>query len=234
MKKILGLLLIVLLVSVVLLTGCGGSDSASDADQAQSEQSEPAKDAAKEEATDADKVNTEGMGNLLSSAYVDMMKGNEYLMKYKFTMDYGGQSMEINATMAKKGDDMAMISDMMGAETTTIIKGGKVYMVDHNSKTVMAMAQTPEESAAAAGTGSINMEGVTYLGTGNEDGLVYEEYSTSECKVKYYFDGKKLVKMAVDVNGQIMVMEILEMSKDVPDSMFEIPAGYQEVSLDGQ
>lgn len=232
MKKFLGLLLIVLMMtSMLLFTGCGGSDSASDTEQTKSEQSEQAADASEEEAADTAKVNTEGMGDLLSSAYVDMMKGNEYLMKYKFTMDYGGQSMEIEATMGKKGDDMAMISDMMGTKTTTIFKDDKVYMVDHNSKTVTAMAQTPDESAAAAGSGSINMEGVTYLGTGNEDGLVYEEYSTSECKVKYYFDGKKLVKMAVDVNGQIMVMEILEMSKDVPADMFEIPAGYQVVEM---
>ena len=227
MKKFLELLLVVFLVSSMVLTGCGGSGTA-DADQTQSEQAAGASD---EETADTAKVNTEGMGDLLSSAYVDMMKGNEYFMKYKFTMDYGGKSMEIEATMAKKGEDMAMVSDMMGTETTTIIKDSKIYMVDHNSKTVTAMAQTPDDNAAAAGAGSINMEGVTYLGTGNEDGLTYEEYSTSECKVKYYFDGKKLVKMAVDLNGQTMVMEILEMSKDVPDSMFEIPAGYQVIEM---
>lgn len=230
MKKFVKLLLIVFLASSMLLTGCGGAGAADEV-QMQSEQSEKAADGSGGETADTAKVNTEGMGDLLSSAYVDMMKGNEYLMKYKFTMDYGGQSMEVEATIAKKGEDMATISDMLGTETTTIIKDSKVYMVDHNSKTVTAMAQTPDESAVAAGSGSINMDGVTYLGTGNEDGLVYEEYSTSECKVKYYFDGKKLVKMAVDVNGQTMVMEILEMSKDVPDSMFEIPAGYQVIEM---
>lgn len=230
MKRFLGPLLLIFLVSFTLLTGCGGSDGAADDDQPQSEQVAAA---AEEESADADKVNTEGMGDLLSSAYVDMMKDNEYLMKYKFTMDYGGQSMEVEATLAKKGDDMAVTSDMLGTDSTTIMKEDKIYLVDHNSKTVTVMAQT-KEAAASMETGSVDMEGVTYLGTGKEDGLVYEEYSTAGSNVKYYFDGKDLVKMAVTVNGQTMMMEILEMGKDVPDSMFEIPAGYQEVNIDGE
>lgn len=221
MKKFLQLLLTVFLISSMFFTGCGGSDTS---------QSEPAGEALGEEPADTAKVNTEGMGDLLSSAYVDIMKNNEYLMKYKFTMDFNGQSMEVEATLAKKGDDMAMSSDMTGAETTTIIKEDKVYMIDHNSKTVTVFPQT-DETAASMESGSIDMEGVTYLGTGKEDGLVYEEYSTDGSNVKYYFDGKDLVKMAVTVEGQTMVMEILEISKDVPGSMFEIPSGYEVIEI---
>lgn len=230
MKKFFApLLILVLVLSPMLFTGCGGSDSASDTDQPQSEQSESAVGAAEEEAADTENVNTDGMGDLLSGAYVDIMKNDEYLMKYKFTMDYGGQSMEVEATLAKKGDNMAMISDMLGTDSTTIIKDDKVYMVDHNSKTVTAMAQVDDN--ATMESGSIDMEGITYLGNGKEDGLAYEEYSTAGGNVKYYFNGKTLEKMAVTVEGQTMVMEILELSKEVPDSMFEIPAGYQVVEM---
>lgn len=231
MKKILTLLLVLVLVLTVILTGCGGSES-SDSDKpeaAQTEQnSEEANIAA--EAAGAEDVDTEGMGDLLSGTYVDMMKNNEYLMTYKATMDFEGQPTEVEATIAVMGDDMSMTSDMQGLESTIIIKNDKVYMVDHASKTVTSFVQ-PQDDSSAMETGAIDMEGVTYVGNGKEDGLVYEEYSTVETNVKYYFDGKELKKIATAIEGQTIVMEILEMSNDVPASMFDIPAGYQEIKM---
>jgi hypothetical protein len=80
-------------------------------------------------------------------------------------------------------------------------------------------------------TGTIDTEGINYLGTGKEDGLVFEEYATLNGSMKYYFDGKELVKISVDSDEGTMVMEILEMSDDVPADMFEIPAGYQQIEM---
>lgn len=225
MKEIRALLLTVLLLSSMLFTGCGGSDSGSAAGQG-----EPAGETEEKAAADTAEADTKGMGDLLSAAYVDLMKSNEYLMEYKFTMDYGGQTVEVESTLAKKGDVMAVTSDMSGVESTMIFKEDKMYMVDHNSKTVTVMAQT-EEAAASMESGSVDMEGVTYLGTGKEDGLVYEEYSTDGGNIKYYFSGKDLVKIAFAVDGQTMMMEILELSKDVPAGMFEIPSGYQVIEM---
>lgn len=221
MKKILILLIVLILIPGMLLTGCGGSDNASEADQSDSTQNEQS-----EETTEA----VEGMGDLLSAAYVDMMKDNEYLMSYKATMDYDGQSMEIEATIAAVGDDMAMITSGDGFESNMIIKDDKIYMIDHASKTVTSMAQT-QEMVNELETGTFDAEGINYIGNGKEDGLVFEEYATLVGSIKYYFDGKELVKIAVISDDGAMVMEILEMSDDVPASMFEIPAGYQQMEL---
>jgi outer membrane lipoprotein-sorting protein len=225
MKKIRVMLLTVLLISSMLFAGCGGSDSG-----AATGQSEPAGETEEKTTADTAKADTEGMGDLLSAACVDLMKSNEYLMEYKFTMEYGGQTVEAESTLAKKGDDMAVISDMSGIESTMIFKGDKMYMVDHNSKTVTVLAQE-NGNAASMKSGSVDMEGAAYLGTGKEDGLVYEEYSTDGGNIKYYFSGKDLVKMAFTVDGQTMMMEILELSKDVPASMFEIPPEYQVIEM---
>jgi hypothetical protein len=228
MKKIIASLLLLLLVAS-MMGGCGGSKDASGSDTPEAAQAEQTADAAGNsggESANAGSVNTEGLGDLLSSAYVDMMKNKEYMMKYKTTMDNGGQSIVLESTMAVSGDKIAAISKGGGMDGTVIMKDGKVYMVDDTNKTVVVMAQTQGDDP-----GTIDASDITFVGTGKEDGLVYEEYLASGAQLKYYFDGKKLVKMVMDINGQTMVMEILEMSKDVPASMFDIPSGYQVTEM---
>lgn len=221
MKKILILLLVLVLVPAMLLTGCGGSDSTPEAEQ-------PVDGA--EEQSEETSEGMEGMGDLLSAAYVDMMKENKYLMSYKATMEYEGQSTVMEATVAVIGEDMSMTSKGEGFESSMIIKGDKIYMIDHASKTVTSFAQT-QDMVDQMDTGTIDAEGINYLGSGKEDGLVFEEYATLNGSMKYYFDGKKLVKISVDSDDGTMVMEILEMSDDVPAGMFEIPVGYQQIEI---
>lgn len=227
MKKIPGLLLIMILAMGMMFTGCGGSESAPETESQQSGQNASAGDGG-EAVTDNDGL--EGMGDLLSSAFVDMMKDDEYLLKYKATIEFEGESIEVTATVATAGDDTAMTSSGEGLETTMIIKDDKVHMVDHASKSVMSWAQT-QETEDQLETGAIDADEMTYLGSGNEDGLIYEEYSTEDGSVKYYFDGKELVKIAVTNEEGIMVMDIIEISNEVPASMFEIPSGYQVIEM---
>lgn len=225
MKKIAALLLVLVLVLAVMMTGCGGSET-TDSDKPEAAQTEENL----EDANAAADADMEGMGDLLSGTYVEMMKNNEYLMTYKTTMDFDGLLEEIEATVAVIDDDMAMTSSGQDFESTIIMKDDTVYMVDHAGKTVTSWAQAGEDMGVME-TGAIDTEGITYIGSGKEDGLVYEEYSTADSNVKYYFDGKELVKIATTVEGQTIVMEILEMSNEVPASMFEIPAGYQEIKM---
>lgn len=228
MKKIFLLLAILALVFAMTMTGCGGSESTSEGDQPESAQSESG-DAAEEDGQ-SEEAGTEGMGNLLSGAYVDMMKGKEYLMTYKATMEYDGQSMEVEATIAVRGEDSAMTSKGEGFETAMLFKDNKTYMIDHASKTVTSWSETGGYVDEME-TGAFEADEMVYLGSGTEDGLVYEEYSTADGTVRYYFDGKDLVKIKTVIEGQEMVMDIIELSNDVPGDMFEIPAGYQMIEM---
>ena len=218
MKKVLSILMVLFLMTT-MMTGCGGSSGSAENDQTGTSQDNQT------ENVTAD-TDTGGMGDLLSAAYVDMMKNNEYLMKYKASMDFEGQKMEVEATIAASGDNSAMQSRGEGFETSVIIKDSKVYMIDHTSKTVTSWTQTQADQTEA-----FNADGMTYVSSGKEDGLVYEEYSTGEGNVKYYFDGPDLKKIATTVEGQTVVMEILEMSNNVPAGMFDIPAGYQMIEM---
>jgi fructoselysine-6-P-deglycase FrlB-like protein len=215
MKKVLSVLMVLLLV-MALMAGCGDSAGSAENDQ-ETSQNEQADNAA---------ADIGEMGDLLSATYVDMMKNNEYLMKYKASMEMEGQTMDVEATVAASGDNYAMLSSGSGFETAMVIKDDKVYMIDHASKTVTSWTKTQEDETEA-----FDADGMTYVGSGEEDGLAYEEYTTTDGSVKYYFDGKKLVKIATTAEGQTVVMEILEMSNNVPADMFEIPADYQMMEM---
>lgn len=213
MKKYLLTLFIITLVAAMSV-GCGGTGSAD------KETKEPQSSSEQADAADAE------LGDLLSNTYVDIMKGDKYTMSYKAVTEVEGQSMEVETTVAVSGEDTAMTNKAEGFESTTIIKEGFVYMVDHTGKTVMKWAQSQEDE-----TGALSTDEMKYLGSGTEDGLVYEEYATADGSVKYYFDGKDLKKIASTTEGVTVVMEDIKISKDVNSSLFEIPAGYQEITM---
>ncbi len=212
MKRMISCLLILMLLAVSM-TGCGGTQKTEDKKAAGTEQSE--------------KAGTDKMGAKLSAAYVDMMKNGNYLMKYKANMEVEGQTTTVEATIAVSGEKTAVSSTTEGYQSKAITMDDKLYMVDDNSKTVIVMKAQPTETSEG-----INTEGITYVGSGTEDGLAYEEYSTSDSTIKYYFDGKDLVKIKlISEDAVVTEMEIIEMSNDVPESMFEIPADYQVTNM---
>lgn len=212
-RNISYILILILLLLSAMITGCGGeSDS-------------PASGTEDTAADDAANV-VDDMGDLLSSVYVGMMKDSNYLMKYKTTLEFDNELVELVGTVAVSGDKAAFTSVMDGMESVVISKADKSYMIDHSSKTVFEMPV-----GTASDEGKIDMDGITYIGDGVEDGLIYEEYTTVDSTIKYYFDGKDLVKITVMFEDQTIDMEILEMSNHIPASIFDIPADYEIISM---
>lgn len=223
MKKLLSYVLILLLMSLISI-GCGKTSQ-----PAQAEPSSSTQNSKTDTSSGKTPANSDNLGAKLSTVYADMMKNNKYLMKYKMTSNFEGESIEIEATVATSGDNMAVTSIAKGIKTTIISKGNKTYMVDHSEKMVIEIPQGSAQKNAKEN--EIETDGLTYVSSGAEDGLNYEKYSTTNGVIKYYFDGKKLVKIAVEIEGQTSVMNILEMSNNVSDSMFEIPSDYQKTPL---
>lgn len=209
MKKLISFILVLMLV-VVMFSGCGETPG----------------DSQTEETSGSQELNTDGMGDKLSAAYVDMMKNDEYLMKYKATVDFEGEPMELVATIAVSGEKTAMISTVDGMENTIISDGVNSYMIDHTTRTIFTMPEGTEDEGQ-----DFETDGITYVGDGTEDGLAYEEYTTTDSTIKYYFDGKELVKMSVTAGGETIVMDIIEMSNNVPKNIFDVPKDYENISM---
>jgi outer membrane lipoprotein-sorting protein len=213
--------LLVLVLLLGLMAGCGQSSETGD-------------DVVAEDPVNEEEQMTDDMGDRLSELYVDLMSGDEYLMKYRTTMDMEGQAFEIEATLAVSGDNTAIMTVANGMESTMIMKENESYVVDHENKMVLVMPEVPDagDSSFDETTGIVNIDDdMSYLGNGKEGNLVYEEYATMDGSVRYYFDGDTFVKMVVDSNGQTMTMEILEFSDKVPDGIFEIPSDYQMITM---
>lgn len=177
---------------------------------------------------------SEDAGDRLAKAYTDILKGNRYFMKYRTTMDMDGQKTEAQVEMAVDGDVTAMKTILPGVESNMIQKEDKIYMVDHNTKTVMVMTaatapdmEDPDQYSA----------GITYAGSGTGDflgkSLPYEEYAVETGTIKYFFDGKTLAGMIFHTQAGDQVMEILEISDKVPADMFVIPEGYTQTTIGG-
>jgi hypothetical protein len=212
---------LVLMLLLALMTGCGAESAPEGGESGEPPQEEEGQAGGE-------------LGARLSGQFVDLMSGDEYLMKYRTTMDFEGQAMQIEATVAVSGDNTAIISMANGMESTMIIKGDKNYVIDHASKMVLLLSEAPDagDSSFDETTGMVDIDpDITYLGEGKEGNLTYEEYASMDGTIRYYFDGDDFVKMVVDSNGQIVTMEILEISDTVPDGIFDIPGDYQLITM---
>ncbi len=236
MKRKSGRLLFSLcMVFILIVSGCGSSQPAGQS-TATAAPSQPAQGTAagQDGQPSGTAAGTEGMGDRLSKAYTDIFQGDRYFMKYRTIMDMDGEDVEAQIEMAVDGDMMAMKTLLPGVESHMINKDEKMYMVDHNTKTVMVMniASAPDMEDPDQYTA-----GISYIGDGTGDflgrSLPFEEYAVETGTIKYFFDGKALAGMIFHTQAGDQVMEILEISDKVPEEMFDIPENYPQTTIGG-
>lgn len=172
----------------------------------------------------------------LSKRYIEIMESGNYYMAFRTTTTVEGETMEAETMMTVSGDRTSMHSKSAETDTVMVMMDGNIYMVDHASKTVIVMPQTTTEGDEALpeipeASEPVEVDDIAYIGSGEEDGLVYEEYRTeSGTQIFYYFDGSDLKKIKTIDEDFESVMEILELSDNVSEDAFVIPADYQQVS----
>jgi len=172
----------------------------------------------------------------LSKSYIDIMESGNYYMAFRSTTTFEGEMMESETMMTVSGDRTAMHSKTAETDTVMLLMDGNTYMIDHVSKTVIVMPQTMTEGDETLpeipeSSEPVEVDDIEYIGSGEEDGLVYEEYRTeSGMQIFYYFDGSDLKKIKTIDESFETVLEIIELSNNVSDNAFEIPADYQQVT----
>lgn len=248
-KHFIGFSAIILAVS--LLAGCGGSTGqSSDATQSSkstSQASSPASNSPSSQQTASSEQQSASepsapqessggagmdiMGGMLADAYIDLLSGDTYYVKYRMGQEVEGEKMDTVVEMAVNSGDTAMITEMEGATTHMIFKENKMYMINHKDKTVMVMQAGPAQQQS--GGGALPRSGFVFKGTGTGELFgtprQYEEYGTDGGDVRFFFDGKKLAGFEFSAEAVTVQMEILEMIKDIPSGMFDIPGGYEKM-----
>lgn len=172
----------------------------------------------------------------LSKSYIEIMESGNYYMAFRSTTTFEGEMMESETMMTVSGDRTAMQSKSADTETAMVMMDDNIYMIDHVSKTVIVMPQTTAEGDETLpempeSSEPVEVDDIEYIGSGEEDGLVYEEYRTEGgTQIFYYFDGSDLKKIKTIDESFESIMEILELSDNVSEDAFEIPADYQQVT----
>lgn len=229
----------VLLVSL-FLASCNQAQEKSEEESSSQEtaQSSSAASTASSDtaATSAESTEVGDRLGKLSKSYIDIMESGTYYMAFRSTATIEGEVMESDTMMSVSGDRTAMHSKSADTDTAMVMMDGNIYMVDHVSKTVIVMPQTTTEGEETLpeipeASEPVEVDGIEYVGSGEEDGLVYEEYRTaSGTQIFYYFDGSDLKKIKTIDEAFESVMEILELSGNVSEDAFIIPADYQQVT----
>ena len=171
-------------------------------------------------------------GSGKTAAFFSMFDSGTYHMKAKTTV--GG--MEVISETFIKGDMMAMAGETGGMSYRSIKRDNMMYVIDDGTRTVMVM---PFSASLGSMTDEpVRTDGmvVTSSGTARFNGknLPYEEYSIadeSSVKVQFFIDGNNPAGIRTITGGETIDMVILALDQNVPNSAFEIPAGYQRMEI---
>ena len=167
-----------------------------------------------------------------TTAFFNMFDSGTYHMKAKTA--FGG--MEVISETFMKDGMMATVGETAGMSYRTVYRDNMAYVINDQTRTVMVMSLSassgnkPEEPVRTAGMVA------TSSGTAQFNGknLPYEEYSVageSSVKIQLFLDGNNLAGMRTITSGATIDMIILALDQNVPNNMFDIPAGYQRIEM---
>ena len=231
MKK-LTLTVSLLMAGLLVFSGCGTKDT----DQSQTDGTPPVSDSTDEAKNDDTR---------LSKSFADVMNSKNYTIEYKSMVDMGdGKEVEMETTMAVKGDQQAFTTEIEDQKSQTVIKDKKIYIIDHANKTVVVMNEVSSDTAEidTLSPADVNLSNLVYTESGREDFFGnmrdYEEYKTGENRIRYYFDDDDDKDDYRDLEGMAFMTSegttkwiIDDFSDKVDDKMFEIPADYEKFDM---
>ena len=230
--KRLTLITSLLMAALLAFSGCGTKDT----DQSQTDGTPPVSDSTDEAKNDDTR---------LSKSFADVMNSKNYTIEYKSMVDMGdGKEVEMETTMAVKGDQQAFITEIEDQKSQTVIKDKKIYIIDHANKTVVVMNKVYSDTAEmdTLSPADVNLYNLIYTESVREDFFGnmrdYEEYKTGENRIRYYFgddddkdDDRDLQGMAFMTSEGTTKWIIDDFSDKVDDKMFEIPADYEKFDM---
>ena len=223
MKK-LYIIALVFILAISLLTACGGNNgSKQEAQGPPQSEGEPASTTNDGDATDP---------------LIKWMQDGKFSFDYTCTLEFEGTKTETAGSMAVDGEKAAYTTEMTvegeQIKSRMIMKDDKVYIINDESKTIMVMATSDEDTDESVMT---DYTGIVKVGSGrgeiNGRNLPYDEYSDAEMEasVKYYYDGDKIYGYVTESERNKSTMIITNQKNSVPAGAFDLPDGYVQISF---
>lgn len=231
MKKSLKIVLIILIVLTlaIVLTGCGKKEEKNTENTV-------------EETNNNASTNTTVKDNTKSKTYNTFSSiKDDYVISLEGKEDMGEGEENVTMTVAVKGGNSYMDLKATSQHVTMVYKDNTTYIISHDEK--MYMVQEGKSESSFDGTPILSEDDLKEIetkeystGTEKIDGTEYEyeEYKDEKENTieRFYFLGEEL-RYIKDIaeDGTEQIMKVNNISSDVDDSLFEIPADYQKVEL---
>lgn len=172
-----------------------------------------------------------GGGNLADDVNKIFSSGT-YQMSITMTVSNGSSTTSSDMTIGVKDQSTAIKLSSSGQNLRLIIKSDKYYVISDTEKVAYIMDiannEMPDYSEIFSATRTYtNKTNVTIDGKK----LTCEEYKISDGTIKYYFDGKTLVKMDLVYKSFTQTIKINEIKSTVDAVLFDIPSDYQQLSF---
>ena len=167
----------------------------------------------------------------VADAFFNIFSSGSYHMKAKIV---GGGAETTTETFVKRGLT-ATVVEAQGQTMRMVMRDNKMHMIDDAQKTVMIMSAQMHAQAGTGNTAEVNTARMRYTGSGTANfhgrNLPYDEYSIDNGKTQFFVDGNRLAGIRNIAGRDVTDIVILVLSQNVPDSVFQIPAGYTQMSF---
>ena len=241
---------VLLLISVLLFWGCGGSG---DAEEPQGEQPaqgeevtpEPEEETPVEEPEEAEEPEAEN--EISEEELSDLFTGGREMDEFYYEMKVTGMGEEDYTTkMYMKSGLMRMESEIMGQSAIMIYTEDAFYTLDPQTMTAIKMPTEMNEEeerdvpTLEDFTADVDESSMNYLGKETINGItchvVESREIASDYQVKMWLHEEYGFPMRVETrmeNDEVYVSEVTDFKVgDLSDDLFEVPEGYQIVDLD--
>ncbi|WP_434351333.1 hypothetical protein [Trichococcus flocculiformis] len=170
----------------------------------------------------------------LAAPYFAIFASKQYVAQYHYQEFTGDQLEDRALTVAVAGADQAIRISGEGTDMTYLTLDGQAYVLDHLARTI-AQNESADPAAEAEDDGIIAAApfkdiGSTYVGSLEDEDLIYEEYYTANGdRMFYYFEGNVLKRIRSTSGENEFNLDVLEISDRTATDLIELPEEYERL-----
>lgn len=164
--------------------------------------------------------------------YFAIFASKQYVAQYHFQEFTGDQLEDRSMTVAVDGADKAIRISGENMDTANLTLDGQAYVVDHLNRTI-ARNESADPSEEAEDDAIIEAPpfkdvGSTYVGSWEDENLIYEEYyAANGDRMFYYFEGDVLKRIRSTSGENEFNLDVIDMSENVAPEYFALPENYE-------
>lgn len=168
----------------------------------------------------------------LADPYFAIFASRQYVAQYHFREFTGNQLEDRSMTVAVDGADKAIRISGENTDTTYLTLDGQAYVINHLNRTIVR-DESADPAEEAEDDGIIEAPpfkdiGSTYVGSREDQGLIYEEYyAANGDRMFYYFEGAVLKRVRSASGENEFNLDVIDISDTAAPELVELPEDYE-------